>query len=99
MIEQVKSSNRCPGGLALNRKGKICNPAADRGINTGPVQETVLIMEYSVPGLLELGETFRLVTKELVTVWLVRMWGTRAGGFLPQGKGYMTRGSVLEISH
>lgn len=62
--EQVWGDNRCPEGLGLNRKGKICNPAADGCIDSGPVQETVLIMGWSVPGLLELGETFRQVMKE-----------------------------------
>lgn len=44
VTSQVKRDNRCPEGLSLNREGKICNPAADGGSNTGPVQEIVVIM-------------------------------------------------------
>lgn len=38
----------------------------------------VLIRELSMPGLLELGESFKQSMKDFLTAWLVRLWGAGA---------------------
>lgn len=38
----------------------------------------VLIRELSMPGLLELGESFKQSMKDFLTAWLVRLWDAGA---------------------
>lgn len=66
----VKATEYTPTSRTFNRKkGKIHNP------EYGPKQETRMIRKYSGLELLEL-QTFKQATKELVRVWLVRLWVT-----------------------
>lgn len=59
--------------LPFGREKKITIQHSDTDVNNGPVQETLLIRQYSASKQLELGKAFKLEMKEPLTAWIRRL--------------------------
>lgn len=51
-----------------------------QGINHDPMQKPSVIKKYSALELLELGKTFKQVTEDPFSGWLVRLWDVGVDG-------------------